>query len=198
MKIIFLTQLPTAVLLQTFSSLELNTCLAVKQMMWSPSLHSPCSSNREPMLRNRNLASDSSATELCIFGKNGKTCPKDVVNIFRQLGNLGIVDPPPDQSAAAPCWGKNSLCLWLPSRLKTDDHCSVAQSCLTLCDPMDRSTPGFPVFHRLPKSVHNSCPLSQWCHPTISSSVTPFSCLQSFPASGSPIESAVLIRWPKF
>ena len=35
--------------------------------------------------------------------------------------------------------------------------------------------------------VHfNSCPLSQWCHPTISSSVVPFcSCPQSFPASGS-------------
>ena len=32
----------------------------------------------------------------------------------------------------------------------------------------------------------NSCPLSQWCHPTISSSVIPFSsCLWSFPASGS-------------
>ena len=32
----------------------------------------------------------------------------------------------------------------------------------------------------------NSCPLSQWCHPTISSSVIPFSShLQSFPASGS-------------
>ena len=32
----------------------------------------------------------------------------------------------------------------------------------------------------------NSSPLSQWCHPTISSSVVPFpSCLQSFPASGS-------------
>ena len=32
----------------------------------------------------------------------------------------------------------------------------------------------------------NSCPLNQWCHPTISSSVIPFSsCLQSFPASGS-------------
>ena len=32
----------------------------------------------------------------------------------------------------------------------------------------------------------NSCPLSQWCHPTISSSVIPFfSCPQSFPASGS-------------
>ena len=32
----------------------------------------------------------------------------------------------------------------------------------------------------------NSCPLSQWCHPTISPSVVPFSsCLQSFPAPGS-------------
>ena len=31
----------------------------------------------------------------------------------------------------------------------------------------------------------NPCPLSQWCYPTISSSVIPFSCLQSFPASGS-------------
>ena len=30
----------------------------------------------------------------------------------------------------------------------------------------------------------NSCPLSWWCHPTITSSVVPFSCLQSFPASG--------------
>ena len=31
----------------------------------------------------------------------------------------------------------------------------------------------------------NSCPSRQWCHPTMWSSVTPFSCLQSFPASGS-------------
>ena len=36
-----------------------------------------------------------------------------------------------------------------------------------------------------PRSCSNSCPSSQWCHPTISSSVVPFfSCLQSFPASG--------------
>ena len=28
---------------------------------------------------------------------------------------------------------------------------SVAQSCLTLCDPMDRSTPGLPVYHQLPE-----------------------------------------------
>ena len=37
-----------------------------------------------------------------------------------------------------------------------------------------------------PRAHPNSCPLSRWCHPTISSSVVPFSsCLQSFPASGS-------------
>ena len=37
-----------------------------------------------------------------------------------------------------------------------------------------------------PRACSNSCPLSQWCHPTISSSVTPFSfCLQSFPRLGS-------------
>ena len=37
-----------------------------------------------------------------------------------------------------------------------------------------------------PKVFPNSCPLSQWCHPTISPSVIPFSsCPQSFPASGS-------------
>ena len=36
-----------------------------------------------------------------------------------------------------------------------------------------------------PAACWNSCPLSWWCHPTISSSVVPFSRLQSFPASGS-------------
>ena len=55
--------------------------------------------------------------------------------------------------------------------------CSVAKSCPT--------TPGFPVLHS-PRACSNSCPSSQWCHPTISSSVVPFStCLQSFQASGS-------------
>ena len=35
------------------------------------------------------------------------------------------------------------------------------------------------------QSLLNSCPSSRWCHPTFSSSVVPFSCLKSFPASGS-------------
>ena len=37
---------------------------------------------------------------------------------------------------------------------------SVTQSCLTLCDPMDSSTPGLPVHHNS-RSYSNSCPLSQ-------------------------------------
>ena len=49
--------------------------------------------------------------------------------------------------------------------------------------------------------VHpNPCPLSQWCHPVISSSVVPFSSFpQSLQASGSfQIESTLHIRWPKY
>ena len=43
-----------------------------------------------------------------------------------------------------------------------------------------------PCLSPTPRVYSNSCPLSQWCHPTISSSVIPFSsCLQSFPALGS-------------
>ena len=43
-----------------------------------------------------------------------------------------------------------------------------------------------PCLSPTPGVYPNSCPLSRWCHPTISSSVIPFSsCLQSFPASGS-------------
>ena len=48
-----------------------------------------------------------------------------------------------------------------------------------------------------PRVYPNSCPLIQWCHPTISSSVVPFSsCPQSFPASGSfpPLR----MKWPKY
>ena len=62
--------------------------------------------------------------------------------------------------------------------------CSLTQLCPTLCNPMDCSTPGLPVLS--PGACSNSCPLSRGCHPTISSSVTPFSsCLQFFAASGS-------------
>ena len=51
-----------------------------------------------------------------------------------------------------------------------------------------------------PRICSNSCPLSQWCHLTISSSVSSFSsCLQSFPASGRIFQWVSLhVRWPKY
>ena len=67
-------------------------------------------------------------------------------------------------------------------------YCSV-KSCLTLwphelqCARLSCPLPS-------PGMYSNSCPLSQWCHPTISSFGVPFSsCLQSFPASGSSLMS---------
>ena len=51
---------------------------------------------------------------------------------------------------------------------------------------MDCITPGLPGHSLTHVACSNSCASSQWCHPTISSSVIPISsCLQSFPASGS-------------
>ena len=50
-----------------------------------------------------------------------------------------------------------------------------------------------------PEACSNSCPLSRWCNPIISSSVIPFSSrLQSFPASVFSNESVLHIRWPKY
>ena len=62
---------------------------------------------------------------------------------------------------------------------------SVSQSCPTLWDPIDCSTPGLPVYHQLPEftqtHVHWACDAIQPSYPVI-----PFSsCLQSFPASRS-------------
>ena len=78
--------------------------------------------------------------------------------------------------------------------LKTRDYndlvtCSVQFSCLVMCNSLrphglQHARPPCPW--PTPRVYSKSCPLSQWCHPTISSSVTPFSsCLQSFPALGS-------------
>ena len=67
---------------------------------------------------------------------------------------------------------------------------SVAWLCSALCDPTDCSTPGLPS--PTPRIYSNSCPLSWWCHPIISSSVPFSSCPKSFPASGSFLMSQLL------
>ena len=62
---------------------------------------------------------------------------------------------------------------------------SVIQSCLTL-QPHRLQHARLPCPSLSPEVCSKSCPLSPWCHPTISSFVTPFSsCLPSFPASES-------------
>ena len=70
------------------------------------------------------------------------------------------------------------------NRLSVDIRCcwSVSQSRPTLWPPARQASLSYTVS----RSLLNSCPLSRWCHPTISSSVVPFSsCPQSFRESGS-------------
>ena len=67
----------------------------------------------------------------------------------------------------------NSTTLWTAAR----------QASLSITNKMQKLQGRF---HSSFTMNSDSCPLSRWCHPTISSSVIPFSsCLQSFPASGS-------------
>ena len=64
--------------------------------------------------------------------------------------------------------------------------CSVTRSCLSICDPHGLQHSRLPFPSLSPGVCSNSCPLSWWCHPIISFSLTSFSfCPQSFPAAGS-------------
>ena len=78
------------------------------------------------------------------------------------------------------------LCPHLHLRLLASRACcSVTQSCPSL-RPHGLQHARLPCPSPSPRACSNSCPLSWWCHPTISSSASSFSfCLQSFPASGS-------------
>ena len=62
---------------------------------------------------------------------------------------------------------------------------SVTKLCLDSLQPHGLQHARLPCHSVSPGVCSDSCPLSQWCHPTISSSVTPFSCPRSFPSSGS-------------
>ena len=76
-----------------------------------------------------------------------------------------------------------SFCIQFISVQSVQFSCSVMSDSLR---PRDLQHARPPCPSPTPGVYPNSCLLSQWCHPTISSSVVPFSsCLQSFPASGS-------------
>ena len=85
-----------------------------------------------------------------------------------------------------PYYCEDNKCLLLCCHWGWFSSCSVTQSCLTLCDPRLPCPSLPPGVCSNPIWAIESCLLIQWCHPTISSSVTLFSSyLLSFPASES-------------
>ena len=100
------------------------------------------------------------------------------------------------QKYSCPTQAKNLVCLqtyllavgrnWLRKKKSFHFSSSIQFSCSVMTDSLQ---PGLqhcrpPCPSPAPGACSNSSPLSRWCHPTISSSVVPFSsCLQSFPAS---------------
>ena len=110
---------------------------------------------------------------------------------------------PPSTRAAPRGVGATSLLgSWVSRCAWCGDCCSVTQSCLTLCDPMDCSTPGFPVLHHLLElaqmeivcSIESMMPfsnlilcLSLLLLPLVFPSIRIFS-----------NESVLCIRWPKY
>ena len=88
---------------------------------------------------------------------------------------------------------------WLAARFSSVQLSSVAQSYPTLCDPMDCSTPGFPVHHQLPKftqtQVHWVCDAIQPSHPLLSPSPPAFNFPRIRVFSN---ESILHIKWPKY
>ena len=91
------------------------------------------------------------------------------------------------------CWGLREPQSWWKNMPITNSICcrvcSIQLSCSVMCNylqshGLQHARPPRPS--PTPEACSNSCPSSQWCHPTISSSVILFSsCLQSFPAIGS-------------
>ena len=109
------------------------------------------------------------ACSVCIYKQTAKTVSREATDIGWHL----------------PLWEHSALC----HHEVTDDRyfplcCWVTEPCPTLFDPMKHTRLLCPSSS--PWVCSNSYPLIWWCHPTILSSVIPFSsCLQFFPASGS-------------
>ena len=94
-------------------------------------------------------------------------------------------------------WKKTNT-IWLKELLWSDSNQGIGSMAFVLFlifshsvvsdffRPHEQQHTRLPCFSPSPRVCSNSCALSRWYHPTISSSVIPFSsCLQSFPASGS-------------
>ena len=103
--------------------------------------------------------------------QTGKGCGSLLTLACAELAETGVTCCP-EHPCTSPGWRVTACCL-------------VTQSCPTL-RPHGLQHSRLPCPSPSCRTCSNSCPLSQWCHPTISSSVVHFSsCLQSFPTSGS-------------
>ena len=110
--------------------------------------------------------------------------PLDTMSIVFNLTLISILDSVHTACGKGPKWfvKTGSELLWV-LRLLLLLSCSVLSDSLWLDGLQPARLPWSSLAQRV---CSNSCPLSQWCHLTISSSATPFSfCLQSFPASRS-------------
>jgi len=92
-----------------------------------------------------------------------------------------------------------SYCTWMVNKT-TVQFSSVAQSCPTLCNPMNRSTPGLPVHHQLPEftqtHVHRVGDAIQPSHPLSSPSPPAPPIPPSIRVFSN--ESTLRMRWPKY
>ena len=124
----------------------------------------------------------------------------------QQWGSLIVPHPPTvDGVMYMECSGPNK-CGVIPHDFNSmcpssAQFSSVAQSCLTLCDPMNCSMPGFPVYQQLPElvqtHVHQVSDAIQPSHPLSSPSpLLPPSIFPSIRVFSN--ESVPLIRWPKY
>ena len=78
-------------------------------------------------------------------------------------------------------------------------YCSVAQSCLPLCNPMDCSTPGLPVLHHLPELAQTLMSIKSVMPSNHLILCRPFLLLSIFPSTRVFSKALVLrIRWPKY
>ena len=121
-------------------------------------------------------------------------------------GGFFITEPPGKPTTQIWNWEQTMPQIWLHYSLKyliyisflvSFKFNSVAQSCLTLCDPIDCSKPGLPVHHQLPElaqtHVHWVSDAIQPSYPLSSPSPPAFNLSQH---QGN--ESVLHIRWPKY
>ena len=84
---------------------------------------------------------------------------------------------------------KNFFFSLAPARMPSVQFSSVTQACPTVCDPMNRSTPGLPVYHHLPEftqtHVHRVGDAIQPSHPLLS----------PFPPAPNPSQHQSLFQW---